>query len=216
MDVSLLDGYISTTKEGLHLLAGTTEPDPNEPTPAELARLFDFLVNHYRFVIVDASSQLDRTTKSLSDLSNEVLVLAHTDVLSLWCASRIQSFLEEGATRGRIQLVLNRYKKVLGFGDKDIERVTNCKVYWKVPNNFYPVAASIDRGSPIVLQERSEVGRSYRGLAAKLGGESDPTWWGFTPPASDEGPEGAGAPRIAVKRPRSPNLNSGAAAARPG
>src|SRR5690242_13377302 len=48
---------------------------------------------------------------------------------SLWCADRIQSFVEEGARRNRVQLVLNRYRKVLGFGDKDIERVTNCKAF---------------------------------------------------------------------------------------
>lgn len=211
MDASLLDGYMSTTEEGLHLLAGPTQPDSNEPTPGELARLFDFLSNHYRFVIVDASSRLDRTTKLLSDLSEAVLVVAQTDVPSLWCTRRSQSFLEEGARRGRVQLVLNRDRKVLGFGDKDIERVTNCKVYWKIPNDFYAVAASIDRGSPIVLQERSEVGRSYRGLAAKLVGESGR--WGFPTPARDEGPEGAGAAGIAVRRSRSPNVNSGAAAA---
>lgn len=212
MDASLLDGYMSTTKEGLHLLAGPKEPNPDEPTPGELARLFDFLANHYRFVIVDASSQLDRTTKLLSDLSNTVLVIAQTDVVSLRSADGIQSFLEDGARRDRIQLVLNRRRKVLGFSDKDIERFTNCKIFWKIPNDFYAVAASIDRGSPIVLQERSEISRSYRGLAAKLAGESGPIRWGFTP-SSDEGPEGADAAGIAVKRPRRPNLNSGAAAA---
>ena len=211
MDASLLDGYISTTEEGLHLLAGPTEPDPHEPTPGELARLFDFLVNHYRFVIIDASSRPDHTTKFLSDLSNQVLVVAQTDVVSLSCTGRIQSFLEEGARRDRIQLVLNRYRKVLGFRDKDIERATNCKVYWKIPNDFCAVAASIDRGSPIVLQKQSEVGRSYRELAAKL--SSSNRGWGFTLPATDEGADAAG---IAVKRPRSPNLNSGSAAARLG
>jgi Flp pilus assembly CpaE family ATPase len=205
---------MNTTEEGLHLLPGPTEPDSNEPTPGELTRLFDFLVNHYRFVIVDASSRLDRTTKLLSDLSEAVVVVAQTDVPSLWCTGRIQSLLEEGARRDRIRLVLNRYRKVLGFGDKDIERATNSKVYWKIPNDFYAVAASIDRGSPIVLQERSEVGRSYRGLAAKLVGQN--SRWGFPSPATDEGPEGAGAAGIAVKRPKSPKLNSGAAAARLG
>ena len=95
MDVSMLDGFMTTSKEGLHLLAGPQQPDPNEPTPGELARLFDLLVNHYRFVIVDTSSRLDRTTKLLSDLSNAVLVIAQTDVVSLWSVGRIRSFLEE-------------------------------------------------------------------------------------------------------------------------
>jgi len=214
MDVSLLDGLMTTTEEGLHLLAGPKQPDPNVPTPGELARLFDLLINHYRFVIVDASSRLDRITKLLSDLSNAVLVIAQTDVVSLWSVGRIRSFLEEGDRRDQIHIVLNRYKKVPGFSEEEVEQFTNCKVLWKIPNDFYAVAASIDRGSPIVLQEGSEISRSYRGLAAALGRESVPNlWWAFPPPTSDEGPEGADAAGIAVKKPRRPNLNSGSAAA---
>jgi len=168
LDVSLLDGLMTTTKEGLHLLAGPQQPYPSEPTPGELARLFDLLVNHYRFVIVDASSRLDATTRLLSDLSNAVLVVAQTDVVSLWCASRIHSFLEEGSGRDRVRLVLNRYKKIHGFTDEDVQQVTNCKVLWKVPNAFNSVSPSIDHGMPVVLQDGPEISRSYRNLAAAL------------------------------------------------
>jgi len=83
LDVSLLDGLMTTAKDGLHLLAGPQQPYQSIPTPAELARLFDLLVNHYRYVVVDASSRLDPTTRLLSDLSNAVLMVAQTDVVSL-------------------------------------------------------------------------------------------------------------------------------------
>ena len=73
MDASLLDGYISTTTEGLHLLAGPTQPEANEPTPGELARLLDFLVNHYRFVIVDAPSPLGAMLRLTSSLLKLIL-----------------------------------------------------------------------------------------------------------------------------------------------
>ncbi|HZQ94850.1 MAG TPA: AAA family ATPase [Candidatus Sulfotelmatobacter sp.] len=168
LDGSLLDGLMTTTEQGLHLLAGPQQPYPSEPTPAELARLFDLLVNHYRFVIVDASSRLDATTRLLSDLSNAVLVVAQTDVVSLWCASRIHAFLEEGSGRDRVRMILNRYKKIPGFGDEDVQQVTNCKVLWKVPNAFHVVSPAIDHGTPVVLQEGPEISRSFRGLAAAL------------------------------------------------
>jgi len=45
LDGSLLDGLMTPTKEGLHLLAGPPQPYPTDPTPGELARLFDLLVN---------------------------------------------------------------------------------------------------------------------------------------------------------------------------
>jgi len=168
MDVSLLDGLMTPTKEGLHLLAGPQQPYPTEPTPGELARLFDLLVNLYRFVVVDASSRLDPTTRLLSDLSNAVLVVTQTDVVSLWSAGRIHAFLEEGTGRDRMRMVLNRYKKIPGFTDEDIEEATNCKVLWKLPNAFHTVSPAIDHGTPIVLQEGSEISRSYRALAAAL------------------------------------------------
>jgi pilus assembly protein CpaE len=168
LDVSLLDGLMTPTKDGLHLLAGPQQPYPTEPTPGELARLFDLLVNHYRFVVVDASSRLDPTTRLLSDLSNAVLVVAQTDVVSLWSAGRIHTFLEEGSGRDRLRMVLNRYKKIPGFTEEDVEQVTSCKVLWKVPNAFQTVSPSIDHGTPVVLQDGPEISRSYRALAAAL------------------------------------------------
>jgi pilus assembly protein CpaE len=168
LDVSLLDGLMTPTKEGLHLLAGPQQPYPSEPTPGELARLFDLLVNHYRFVVVDASSRLDPTTRLLSDLSNAVLVVAQTDVVSLWSAGRIHAFLEEGTGRDRLRMVLNRYKKIPGFTDADVEQVTSCKVLWKVPNAFHAVSPAIDQGAPVVMQEGPEISRSYRALAETL------------------------------------------------
>jgi pilus assembly protein CpaE len=172
MDVSLLDGLMTTTKEGLHLLAGPQQPYPTEPTPGELARLFDLVVNHYRFVVVDASSRLDQTTRLLSDLSSAVLVVAQTDVVSLWSAGRIHTFLEEGTGRNRVRIVLNRHKKIPGFTDEDVQQVTNCKVLWKVPNAYHAISPSIDNGTPIVLQEGPEISRSYRALAATLAAAS--------------------------------------------
>jgi pilus assembly protein CpaE len=168
MDVSLLDGLMTPTKEGLHLLAGSQQPYPSEPTPGELARLFDLLVNHYRYVVVDVSSRLDPTTRLISDLSNAVLMVAQTDVVTLWSAGRIHTFLEEGTGRDRLRIVLNRYKKIPGFTDEDIEQVTRCKVLWKIPNAFHTVSPAIDHGSPVVLQEGPEISRSYRAFAETL------------------------------------------------
>jgi pilus assembly protein CpaE len=175
LDVSLLDGLMTTTAEGLHLLAGPQQPYTTAPTAGELARLFDLLVNHYRYVIVDGSNRLDATTRVLSDLSNAVLVVAQTDVVSLWSAGRIHGFLEEGTGRNRLRMVLNRYKKIPGFTDDDIEQATNCKVLWKLPNAFHTISPAIDHGTPVVLQDGSEISRSFRALATALSEASSST-----------------------------------------
>lgn len=170
MDVSLLDGLMTHYRSGLHLLAGAQQPHGTAPTAAELARLFDLLVSQYHFVVVDGSGRLDSTMQMICDLSNAVLLVAQTDVVSLWSAGRIQALLQEGAGRDRLRLVINRYKKIPGFTDEDVEKATNCKLLWKIPNNFQVVAPAIDKGNPVALQDNHEVGRSYLGLAAELAG----------------------------------------------
>ncbi|MFZ0771310.1 MAG: hypothetical protein WCA49_05145 [Candidatus Sulfotelmatobacter sp.] len=72
------------------------------------------------------------------------------------------------------RMVLNRYKKIPGFTDEDIERATRCKVLWKVPNAFQAISPAIDHGTPVVLQEGQEVSRSFRALAAALA-DASPT-----------------------------------------
>jgi pilus assembly protein CpaE len=170
MDGSLLDGLMTPFRNGLHLLAGAQQPHSSIPTASELARLFDLLVGHYNFVVIDGSGRMDGTMQMVCDLSNAVLLVTQADVVSLWSAGRIHAFLQEGAGRDRLRIVVNRYKKIPGFTDDDIEKATNCKVLWKVPNNFQVIAPAIDKGSPVAGQGNNELGRSYQGLAAELAG----------------------------------------------
>jgi len=167
LDASLLEGLMTQCQGGLQLLAGPQQPQNVTPAVAELARLFDLLVAHFRYVVVDCSGRLDQTARLLCDLSNAVLLVAQADVVSLWSASRIRTFLEEGAARDRVRIVLNRYKKIPGFTDEDVEKATNCKLLWKVPNNFQSIAPAIDKGIPVAL-ENNEIGRSFQSLAAAL------------------------------------------------
>lgn len=173
LDGSLLEGYMIRHGNGAHLLAGTNEPVNVQPSPADFARLFDLLVNHYRYVVVDASSRLDPVTRIVSDSSDAVLIVAQTDVPSLWSASRVQQYLSETGSRNRMRLVLNRYKKISGFGDSDAESATGAKLIGKIPNQYPTVSASIDRGIPVAQQNHSEIARSFVALAAALTDSGD-------------------------------------------
>jgi pilus assembly protein CpaE len=168
MDPSLLQGLMTSCKNGLQLLAGPQQPQVITPTVAELAHLFDLMVSQFRYVVVDCSNRMDETARVLCDLSNAVLLVAQADVVSLWSAGRMRTFLEEGPGRDRVRLVLNRYKKIPGFSDEDVEAATNCKILWKVPNNHQAIGPAIDKGAPVAFHETIDVARSFRGLAAAL------------------------------------------------
>jgi len=175
LDTSLLQGLMTPCKNGLQLLAGPQQPQVVVPTVAELAGLFDLLVGQFRYVVVDCSNRVDDTARVLCDISNAVLLVAQADVVSLWSAGRMRTFLDEGTGRDRVRLVLNRYKKIPGFTDEDVETATNCKILWKVPNNHQAIAPAIDKGAPVAFHESVDVGRSFRGLAALLADASPTT-----------------------------------------
>ena len=168
LDQSMLENLMTPCESGLHLLGGPQQPMQVVPTPAELARLFDLMVSSYRYVIVDCSSRVDASIRLLTDLSNRVLMVAQPDLVSFWSAKHMRPFLTEGAQSEKVSLVLNRFKKIPGFSDEDMEKATACKVFWKVPNQHTAVAPAIEKGTPVVLQDGLEVSKALRGLASEL------------------------------------------------
>src|SRR5215470_12137947 len=168
MDASLLESFMTRHTGGLQLLAGTNIPTAVDPSTAEFVRLFDMLVTHYRYVVVDSSSRFDAATRLIASLSESVLLVACSDVASLWSAARVQQYLGETGSRERVRLVLNRFRKVPGFSESDAEAAVGAKVLWHIPNQYFAIANAIDRGTPVMDQRNSEIARCFSGLAQEL------------------------------------------------
>jgi len=168
MDASLLESFMTRHSGGLQLLAGANVPAAIDPSTAEFVRLFDMLVTHYRYVVVDASSRFDAASRLIASLSETVLLVACSDVASLWSAARVQQYLGESGSRDRVRLVLNRFRKVPGFSEDDAEAAVGAKVLWRVPNQYFAVSSAIDRGTPVMDQRNSEIARCFAGLAQEL------------------------------------------------
>jgi pilus assembly protein CpaE len=168
MDASLLESFMTRHSGGLQLLAGTNMPAAIDPSTAEFVRLFDMLVSHYRYVVVDSSSRFDAATRVIAGLSENVLLVACSDVASLWSAARVQEYLGETGSRERVRLILNRFRKVSGFSEADAEAAVGAKVLWRVPNQYFAISSAIDRGTPVMDQRNSEIARCFAGLAQEL------------------------------------------------
>jgi Flp pilus assembly CpaE family ATPase len=111
---------------------------------------------------------MDATTRLVCNLSETVLLVACTDVASLWSAARVQQYLGETGGRERVALVLNRFRKIAGFSEADAEAAAGVKLLWKIPNQYFAVSTAIDRGIPLMHQHHTEIARSFIGLAHLL------------------------------------------------
>jgi pilus assembly protein CpaE len=168
LDSSLLESFMTRHSGGLQLLAGNNIPMAMEPSTAEFARLFDMLASHFRYVVLDASSRLDATTRLVCNLSQSVLMVATSDVACMWSASRIQHYLGDAGGKEKFHLVLNRFRKIPGFSEIDAETASGMRVLWKIPNHYFAVSSAIDRGVPVMSHSSTEIARAFSGLAARL------------------------------------------------
>jgi len=168
LDDDLLDGYMTRCKEDLHLLAGLREAFGEEISTEAIARIFDLLMARYRHVVVDASSRLDRTLRTVCELSQTVLLVGLLDVPSLWSVAKVRDYLIDGSACAHIGLVLNRFRKLPGFSEAEIEAATQTKIMSRIPNHYAAVASAIDRGIPVVGENHSEVARTFENLARLL------------------------------------------------
>ena len=168
LDSSLLESFMPRHDRGLQVLAGPATPSAIEPSASDFARLFDTLVGHFHYIVVDASSRLDSATRLVSNLSEKILLIAHADVASLWSAGRVAQYLGESGSRDRFALVLNRYRKVAGFNEAETEAAIGAPVLWRIPNQYFAVSTAIDRGVPLMQQGSTEIARSISGLAEYL------------------------------------------------
>ncbi len=173
LDPTLLATYLTPAPNGLQVLAGLPEPSALDAHCQDLARLFDVLITNFRHVVVDLSSRLDRSTKLICDLSDQVLLVAQPEVTSLWSAARIHDFLGDTPGGDRVRLLLNRFRKVPGLSDSDIERATRATVIGRIPNDYELVAKSIDRGTPVAQENHSEIARAFVGLSTSLTGRKN-------------------------------------------
>ena len=169
MDATLLAGFITQTKMDVHLLAGNSSPVEITAGEDAFAHLLKLLATLYDYVVLDLSTRFDAMACILAKLADTVMLVTQVEFSCLWAASRIKAYLGTGQTHEhKLQLILNRFGEALKVSEADIEVRTGCKIRWKIPNQYGAVATAIESGMPVVQTDKSEVARSYAGLAAEL------------------------------------------------
>ncbi len=169
MDATLLAGFITQTKMGVHLLAGSSSPVEIAADEEAFAQLLKLLAALYDYVVLDLSTRFDATARILADLADTVLLVTQAEYTCLWTAARVKAYIGVAQPHeDKVRLILNRFGEAPKISEADIEMRTGCKIGWKIPNQYVAVVTAIENGEPVVQAGKSEVARSYAGLAAEL------------------------------------------------
>ena len=103
--------------------------------------------------------------------SDRVFLVSTSELPSLHLARKAIRLLEQlGFPRDRFQMLVNRTDKRAQIGGSDIEKLFNCPVQWRLPNDFFSVNRAMAEGQAIDSQ--CELGKAIEGLAARLSGKN--------------------------------------------
>lgn len=165
---NLLVQYKSTN---LYVLAELTQNDYEQNiNPAQIENLIKKLKHHFAYIVIDCTSNIDERTKAALNLSNEILLIANSNLPSLHnCQRSLNAFEKNKYNSSKIKVILNRYIDNGEITLEDIEATLNKKIFWQIPNNYIVQLNAINKGVAVSeLNSDSNIAQSYKNLASHI------------------------------------------------
>ena len=147
--------------------------DAEELTAEQINEVLTVLRASFEFVVVDTTTSFDSKTLTALDLADDILLVSIINLPSIRSSQRLLNLFERlGYDPQKVKLVINRYIADEEIDVEDVEDTLEHPVYWKIPNNYSVIMASINRGIPIYQIDGSKhVVKNFMDLAYSLSGK---------------------------------------------
>jgi pilus assembly protein CpaE len=172
LDSHFFEGLLTTHKTKLQILRGALHPEEWQSIAATLLdRVGNVAQTDRDVVLADVGSQFGSDWTAMLKASRMILVIAETNVPSLWTLERRLSALEGlGIDPEKIRVVVNRWHK----GDQEtltsLERTIKRPIFAFLPNDFRKASSSVNLGTPLIENHNNNLSNHYRKLASLLCG----------------------------------------------
>ena len=162
---STMEQYKDTS---LYVLADSPYFRPSKQISSkQVAKFFEILKENFAYIIVDTDSAFDAKTITTLDQSDIIFLVTIVNLPALRNCQRCLNLFEKmGYDENKVQIIINRYMENDEITVNDVEKLLNKSVYWKIPNNYFALMASINKG--VLLSElnpSSNVAQSYKELS---------------------------------------------------
>jgi septum site-determining protein MinD len=172
--------------ETLFVLAASQTRDKDALSSEGVRRVFDELTaENFDFIICDSPAGIEKGAHLAMYFADRAVVVVNPEVSSVRDSDRILGLLasktlraEKGNGQVKEHLLLTRYSpKRVATGDMmsvgDVKEILGLDVVGVVPESGDVLAAS-NAGTPVILNENSDVSRAYEDAVARLLGETLP------------------------------------------
>ena len=158
-------------KTSLYVLADPPDIEQAEIiTSEDITTLINILRNVFSYIVIDTTSSFDAKTITALDNSDLILLISIINLPSIRnCQRCFDLFKKLGYSKDKIKLIINSYMDADDIKIEDVEEVLDHKVFFKIPNNYYTIINSINKGIPICdAAPNSNICKSFKQLGAML------------------------------------------------
>jgi pilus assembly protein CpaE len=173
LDQAMLEGIMTRDPLEFHVLCAPAEVERSRViSEHHLLEIGTFLIQHYDVIVVDGSRALDPLLLGCMELSESIFVLLTQEFPAVRNAQHYLAALARvGYGLDAVKLVVNRYDKrgSLNVSMEQLQQTLGAAPFWGFPNRYEEAMKSVHEARPVVTRGDTDLGRSYRDFAKKLG-----------------------------------------------
>ena len=178
LDQAMLEGIMARDPLGFSVLCAPEELERSRLIGEQhLREIGSFLIQHCDAVVVDGSRALDGLLLSCLELSEAIFVVLTEEFPAVRNAQRyLTALAHAGYGHEAVKLVVNRHEKrgLLHVSLEQLQQTLGAGPFWVLPNRYEEAMQAVHEARPVVIRGSTELGRSYRDFAKKLGLDGQP------------------------------------------
>ena len=163
--------------EELYLMPAAQTRDKTAVSPEDMVELCDQMRDEFDFILIDSPAGIEQGFRNAIAPADKVLIVTTPEVSAVRDADRIIGLIE-AEEKGPASLIINRLRpEMVRYGNmlttEDVVEILAIDLIGIVPEDK-AIIVSINKGVPIVLNDRAPAGLAFHNITRRLLGEEVP------------------------------------------
>jgi len=157
LDASFLSASVVQITSNYEILAAPDDPAQSlQVKPEHLDAILNVAANHYDFILLDLSKNLDDLTIKALDRAHNIFLVVQTMLPYVRNANRMMTvFRSLGYAQDKVELLVNRFWKNSEIGLSDLRASLGIAKMHTIPNGYKEVAKAVNQGLPLATVSKS-------------------------------------------------------------
>jgi pilus assembly protein CpaE len=158
-----------SVSDGVDILPAPETPYTGPVDAARLHAVVEHARMNYDWIVIDLPVVFQRLSLMTISESDHAFLVSTSELPSLHLARKAVNLLDQlGFPKERFQIMVNRINRRDEIGGSDIEKLFNCSVNSRIPNDYFSLHRAVTLGQPV--DGHCELGKAIEGLAGRLSG----------------------------------------------